>query len=100
MNAYTGTMEESQLLSSVYFDSADAVSYQERIRREEGARLVRFRWYGELLGGGLKGRLRVRNNQEDDKEIYIERKIHHEGWGGAKSAKERCVLPQKAGVGV
>lgn len=82
MSAYSGTMEESQLLSSVYFDSPDATSYQERIRREEGARLVRFRWYGE-------------NNQEDDKEIYIERKIHHEGWGGAKSAKERCVLPQE-----
>eukprot|EP00435_Cladocopium_sp_Y103_P065012 s916_g26.t2 len=76
MSAYSGTMEESQLLSSVYFDSPDATSYQERIRREEGARLVR-------------------NNQEDDKEIYIERKIHHEGWGGAKSAKERCVLPQE-----
>ncbi|CAJ1382666.1 unnamed protein product, partial [Effrenium voratum] len=82
MSAYSGTMEESQLLSSVYFDSPDAKCYRERIRREEGARLVRFRWYGE-------------NNQEDDKEIYIERKIHHEGWGAAKSAKERCVLPQK-----
>lgn len=33
----------------------------------------------------------LRNSQEDDKEIYIERKIHHEGWGGAKSAKERCL---------
>lgn len=83
MSAYSGTMEESQLLSSVYFDSRslvelvgaalklvmrcgaemcrkreggpralgdpllrcwkgpDATSYQERIRREEGARLVR-----------------------------------------------------------
>lgn len=55
MNAYTGTMEESQLLSSVYFDSADATSYQERIRREEGARLVRFRWYGEPLGPESRG---------------------------------------------
>jgi len=81
-SAYSGTMEESQLLSSVYFDSPDAVSYQERIRREEGARLVRFRWYGE-------------NFQEEDKEVYVERKIHHEGWGGAKSAKERCIIPQK-----
>mmetsp|Transcript_14734 Transcript_14734/g.31829 ORF Transcript_14734/g.31829 Transcript_14734/m.31829 type:complete len:693 (-) Transcript_14734:201-2279(-) len=82
MGAYTGTMEESQLLSSVYFDSPDAVSYQERIHREEGARLVRFRWYGE-------------NNLEPDKEVYIERKIHHEGWGSAQSAKERAILPQK-----
>ncbi|CAE7490839.1 VTC4 [Symbiodinium microadriaticum] len=82
LSAYSGTMEESQLLSSVYFDSPEATSYQERIRREEGARLVRFRWYGE-------------NSQEPDKEIYVERKIHHEGWGGKKSAKERCVIPQE-----
>jgi len=82
MGAYRGDMEESQLLSSVYFDSPDAVSYQERIRREEGARLLRFRWYGE-------------NNMEPDKDIYIERKIHHEGWGSDQSAKERSILPQK-----
>ena len=30
----------------------------------------------------------------------MERKIHHEGWGGKKSAKERCVLPQEAGAGM
>mmetsp|Transcript_76774 Transcript_76774/g.225400 ORF Transcript_76774/g.225400 Transcript_76774/m.225400 type:complete len:679 (+) Transcript_76774:84-2120(+) len=78
----TDTLEESQLLSSVYFDSPDGTCYYERIRREEGARLVRFRWYGE-------------NNLEDDKEIYVERKIHHEGWGSASSAKERCILSQR-----
>jgi len=82
MGAYSGTMEESQLLSSVYFDSPDAVCYGERIHREEGARLVRFRWYGE-------------NNLEPDKEVFVERKIHHEGWGSAQSAKERAVLPQR-----
>lgn len=82
MNAYSGNLEESQLLSSVYFDSPDGVSYNERIRREEGARLVRFRWYGE-------------NNGEDDKDIFVERKVHHEGFASAKSAKERCVIPQK-----
>jgi len=81
MGAYSGTMEESQLLSSVYFDSPDGVCYGERIHREEGARLVRFRWYGE-------------NNLELDKEVFVERKIHHEGWGAAQSAKERAVLPQ------
>lgn len=81
IGAYSGTLEESQLLSSVYFDSPDGVCYQERIRREEGARLVRFRWYGE-------------NNLEPDKEIFVERKIHHEGWGGASSAKERAIVPQ------
>mmetsp|Transcript_69361 Transcript_69361/g.225177 ORF Transcript_69361/g.225177 Transcript_69361/m.225177 type:complete len:700 (-) Transcript_69361:114-2213(-) len=76
-----GALEESQLLSSVYFDSPDAGCYSDRIRREEGARLVRFRWYGE-------------NNMEPNKDIFVERKIHHEGWGSAQSAKERCILPQ------
>jgi len=80
--AYSGALEESQLLSSVYFDSPDAKCYQERIKREEGARLVRFRWYGE-------------NALEPDKEIYVERKVHHEGWGKESSAKERCIVPQK-----
>lgn len=78
----SGSLEESQLLSSVYFDSPDATCYQERIKREEGARLVRFRWYGENLWEG-------------DHEIYVERKIHHEGWGSAQSAKERCIVPQR-----
>lgn len=81
IGAYSGTLEESQLLSSVYFDSPDAVSYRSRIRREEGARLVRFRWYGE-------------NDFSLSKEIFVERKIHHEGWGGKSSAKERCILQQ------
>jgi len=79
---YDGSLEESQLLSSVYFDNLDGSCYEERIRREEGARLVRFRWYGE-------------NCLEPDKEIFVERKIHHEGWGGQSSAKERCIVPQK-----
>lgn len=79
--AYSGTLEEAQLLSSIYFDSLDATSYQERILRKEGARLVRFRWYGDNAG-------------ETDKEIYIERKIHHEGWTLDESVKERCILPQ------
>jgi len=82
MSAYAGTLEESQLLSSVYFDSKDARSYIERIRREEGARLVRFRWYGE-------------NNLEPELDVYVERKIHREGFGGGQSAKERAEMKQK-----
>jgi len=76
-------LEESQLLSSIYFDSLDSQSYQERIHRREGARLVRFRWYGE-------------NHAEPDKEIFVERKVHHESWTTAQSAKERCIIPQES----
>jgi hypothetical protein len=82
MAAYSGALEESQLLSSIYFDSEDSKCYQERILRREGARLVRFRWYGE-------------NHGEADKEVYVERKVHHESWANDKSAKERCILPQR-----
>ena len=71
----------NQLISSVYFDSSTAVSYHDRINRREGARLVRFRWYG-------------RNDGNSDKEIFLERKIHHESWTGIDSVKERLVLSQ------
>mmetsp|Transcript_67002 Transcript_67002/g.160552 ORF Transcript_67002/g.160552 Transcript_67002/m.160552 type:complete len:660 (-) Transcript_67002:62-2041(-) len=75
-------LEESQLITSIYFDSEDASCYDDRIHRKEGARLVRFRWYGQ-------------NNKEDDKTIYIERKVHHEGWVKASSSKDRFELMQK-----
>mmetsp|Transcript_22111 Transcript_22111/g.50586 ORF Transcript_22111/g.50586 Transcript_22111/m.50586 type:complete len:660 (+) Transcript_22111:58-2037(+) len=79
--AMNGTMEESQLLSSIYFDSLDGSCYQDRILRKEGARLVRFRWYGENTG-------------DPNTEVYVERKVHHEGWTKDSSSKDRCVVPQ------
>lgn len=75
-------LEESQLLSSIYFDSTDVQCYVERIHRMERARLVRFRWYGD-------------NNGEPDKDIFVERKVHHEVWSVDQSAKERAVIQQK-----
>ncbi|KAL8436642.1 hypothetical protein ACSSS7_001572 [Eimeria intestinalis] len=70
------------MVASVYFDSADAYSYERRIRRFEGAQLLRFRWYGT-------------NNNGPDEEIFIERKTHHESWSGQSSTKERFVVPQR-----
>lgn len=70
------------MLSSVYFDSVDAYSFKERMYRAEGSRLLRFRWYGDNDGSG-------------EKRIFIERKIHHEGWAVESSKKERFALPQR-----
>ncbi|KAL8445521.1 hypothetical protein Emag_005096 [Eimeria magna] len=62
--------------------AADAYSYERRIRRFEGAQLLRFRWYGT-------------NNNGPDEEIFVERKTHHESWSGQSSTKERFVVPQR-----
>lgn len=75
-------IKEGQLVSSIYLDSEGGHSYYERLRRLEGAELIRCRWYGE-------------NKGEPYTEIFVERKTHHEGWSGDKSTKERFCLPQK-----
>ena len=76
--AAEGTVpSDSSLVSSVYFDNSACDVYYERLERQEGARLVRIRWYGESAG-------------EDD-ELFVERKTHHESWTTDTSVKERCV---------
>ena len=75
------TIPTTQLISSVYFDSPDFTCYADRILRKEGSRLLRMRWYG-------------RNDGRDDKEIFIERKVHHESWSKLSSSKDRMCLPQ------
>ncbi|CAD7945368.1 unnamed protein product [Amoebophrya sp. A120] len=73
---------ETQQITSVYLDSPDATCYHRRILREEGARLVRYRWYGES------------DEQDPNEEIFMERKIHHECWVGDSSTKERFTIPR------
>ncbi|GMH45835.1 hypothetical protein BSKO_13798 [Bryopsis sp. KO-2023] len=68
------------LISSVYFDDNVLGTYHERLRREHGASLVRFRWYG-------KQRFAM------DDTIFIERKVHKDSWTGETSVKERAPLP-------
>eukprot|EP00937_MAST-01D_sp_MAST-1D-sp2_P003298 g3298.t1 len=69
-------------ISSLYLDSADMNLYHTRLRRDEGARLYRLRWYGL--------------NPTETSEIFAERKTHHEKWVGAKSTKERLALDHDA----
>ncbi|CDJ46735.1 hypothetical protein, conserved [Eimeria brunetti] len=81
-NLRAPNLAPTQMVASVYFDSANAYSYERRIRRFEGAQLLRFRWYGT-------------NNNGPDEDIFIERKTHHESWSGMSSTKERFVVPQR-----
>lgn len=48
-------------ISSVYFDSANMDLYNERIKRSEGAKLFRVRWYG--------------NKPKGNKPIFLELKV-------------------------
>lgn len=75
-------VQEGQLVTSIYLDSESGDSYNRRLNRFEGAQLIRCRWYGD-------------NDGDAYKEIFVERKTHHESWTGAKSTKERFALPQK-----
>ena len=68
-------------ISSVYFDNAALDVYRTRLLREEGATLVRLRWYGDSVGA--------------DTEVWIERKTHHESWTIDCSVKERFRLKAK-----
>lgn len=56
--------QHDQWITSVYMDNKEHDLYATRLRREEGARLLRLRWYGLA----------------PDKSIYVERKTHHEHW--------------------
>lgn len=72
---------DSSLISSVYLDNAGLDVYRARLLREEGATLVRLRWYGDTVG--------------DETEVYVERKTHHESWTTDTSVKERFRIKAK-----
>jgi len=78
----TSQMSETQLITSIYFDNTQKDIYRQRILRKEGARLVRFRWYGY-------------NEGSPDQDIFIERKVHHESWFAEASSKDRFTVKQK-----
>eukprot|EP01027_Heterolobosea_sp_BB2_P019108 GEZU01026842.1.p1 GENE.GEZU01026842.1~~GEZU01026842.1.p1 ORF type:complete len:612 (-),score=187.52 GEZU01026842.1:91-1926(-) len=72
---------DSSEISSVYFDNDELELYHKRIDRIEGAKLFRMRWYGE--------------HDSPEKEIFVERKIHHESWVTDASVKERFSVKSK-----
>ena len=72
---------DSSLISSVYLDNGGLDVYRARLLREEGATLVRLRWYGDTVG--------------DETEVFVERKTHHESWTTDTSVKERFRIKAK-----
>lgn len=68
-------------ISSVYFDSPSMDLYKERIKRSEGAKLFRVRWYGDKPSG--------------DDQIFLELKTHHECWINDSSVKERVAIQER-----
>ena len=46
--------------------------YAQRLKKAEGASLVRLRWYGQAW---------------PPSEVWVERKTHHEPWTGDRSLK-------------
>lgn len=66
-------------ITSVYFDSPTMSMYDERVKRSEGANLLRVRWYGPSRPGR-------------DERVFLELKTHHECWIGDSSVKERVAV--------
>ena len=69
-------------VASVYFDSPNMDLYRDRIKRVEGANLLRARWYGKNIPKG-------------NEHIFLELKTHHESWICDKSVKERVTILEK-----
>ncbi|KAJ3267665.1 vacuolar transporter chaperone, partial [Blyttiomyces sp. JEL0837] len=67
-------------LNSIYFDNDDLFLYHSRMRREEKAQNLRFRWYGK---------------RDKTDEVWVERKTHHEDWTGERSIKERFPIKER-----
>eukprot|EP00760_Papus_ankaliazontas_P020882 PhM_4_TR18600/c0_g1_i1/m.30877 len=65
-------------ITSVYFDTPDVQLYHQRMERLEGSFLIRIRWYGDK-----------------DKDVFMERKVHHEAWLGESSTKQRFSIAEK-----
>lgn len=68
-------------ITSIYFDSPNLDLYKERIKRSEGAKLFRVRWYG--------------NKPKGNESIFLELKTHHECWVDNKSVKERVTIKER-----
>ncbi|KAH9385189.1 uncharacterized protein NEMAJ01_0085 [Nematocida major] len=73
-----GSGKISSYISSVYFDTENFGLYNKRIRRDQGAKSLRIRSYGEssIIS-------------------YVELKTHEDGWTGERSTKKRFLINTK-----
>lgn len=70
-----------QETTSIYLDNDGLTSYHNRINKQEGADLIRLRWYGDL---------------KNSKKIFIEQKVHHEDWTTESSSKDRFQMNKES----
>lgn len=75
---------DSSVITSVYFDEPNSLPcYHDRLRKDDGASVVRLRWYGERSAGS------------PTQTIFVERKVHRERCTGELSYKERAAIEQR-----
>jgi len=74
---------DSSPITSIYLDNANLDLYHRRINREEGAQLIRLRWYGQYT------------EAKSPSQVFVERKTHHEAWIENESVKERFPIKWK-----
>ena len=74
---------DSGAVTSIYYDHPSELSaYHERLRREDGASMVRLRWYGD------------RDARDPGQPLFVEKKVHREAYTEQFSTKERAPLEQ------
>jgi len=78
------SMRDGGAVTSVYPDSQRGDVYESRLTREQGATLVRVRWYGDDDD--------VSDDVRNTSPVFVERKTHHESWSRDGSTKERFAL--------
>eukprot|EP00301_Raphidiophrys_heterophryoidea_P016173 c2568_g1_i1.p1 GENE.c2568_g1_i1~~c2568_g1_i1.p1 ORF type:complete len:640 (-),score=181.92 c2568_g1_i1:93-2012(-) len=77
---FSNNAEDTQT-TSVYLDNDNCDMYARRLRREDGATLIRYRVYGP-------------NRPSHDGTCFVERKTHHEKIYGGTSKKERYQISE------
>jgi hypothetical protein len=92
------------VITSIYLDNDAFNLYACRVARQDGAQLVRFRWYVTFLCGSciheIEAPLSCRYSEYADKHVtqvisavFVEVKTHRESFSGEKSKKERFEVP-------
>ncbi|AYU76464.1 catalytic subunit of the vacuolar transporter chaperone 4, putative [Leishmania donovani] len=75
-------------VSSVYYDNNKFLFYHRRLERIEGSTLIRMRWYSDTYAEDW-------NALQEDDNVFMEIKVHHEAWSGERSNKRRFAIKEK-----
>lgn len=75
-------------VSSVYYDNNKFLFYHRRLERIEGSTLIRMRWYSDTYAEDW-------NALQENDNVFMEIKVHHEAWSGERSNKRRFAIKEK-----